>query len=81
MWILLLWTTNTTSSFLDCAVKRPRSGSCSTAGECGAVSIPNATSLERRIDAMLMLRSKGLINKSEFERMRQRFIKDIEEEI
>jgi hypothetical protein len=81
MWIFLLWTTNTTSSFLDCAVKRPRSGSCSTAGECGAVSIPNATSLERRIDAMLMLRSKGLINKSEFERMRQRFIKSIQEEI
>jgi hypothetical protein len=30
---------------------------------------------------MLMLRSKGLINKSEFERMRQRFIKGIQEEI
>jgi hypothetical protein len=28
-----------------------------------------------------MLRSKGLINKSEFERMRQRFIKSTQEEI
>ena len=81
MWILLLWTSNPTSSFLDCEVKLPRSGSCFTAGECGTASVPNSAAIERRVDAMLMLRSKGLITKVEFERMRQRCIRDIEEEL
>lgn len=79
MWVLLLWTSNSTSDCLEREVKLPRSGACSTVAACGTVSVIESTSLERRIDAMLMLRSKGLITKAEFELTRRRIINDLQQ--
>ena len=36
-----------------------------------------STNSDKRVDALLMLRSKGLITKAEFEQMRRRIIHDL----
>jgi hypothetical protein len=79
LWVLLLWTSTSISDCLEREVKLPKSDSCSTVAAGGTVSAIESTSLERRIDAMLMLRSKGLIKKAEFEHMRRRFINELEQ--
>jgi hypothetical protein len=45
-----------------------------SAEECG-VSFTNRT--DKRVDALIMLRSKGMITKAEFEQMRLRIIHDL----
>ena len=90
MWVLLLWTSNSISPFLERAVKLPQRGPSFaavlmppqssppptgvSAEECG-VSFTNRT--DKRVDALLMLRSKGMITKAEFEQMRLRIIHDL----
>jgi hypothetical protein len=41
------------------------------------VSVFESSSFERRIDAMLMLRNKGMITKAEFEQKRRRILDEI----
>jgi hypothetical protein len=81
MWVLLLWTSNSTSDCLERAVKLPKSVpksvSCSAVAACGTVSVFESSSFERRIDAMLMLRNKGMITKAEFEQKRRRILNEI----
>ena len=79
LWVLLLWTSTSISDCLEREVKLPKSDSCSTVAAGGTVSAIESTSLERRIDAMLMLRSKGLITKAEFEDTRRRIIHDLQQ--
>jgi hypothetical protein len=83
MWVLLLWTSNSTSDCLQRAVKLPKSVpqscSCSTVAACGTVSVIESSSFERRIDAMLMLRNKGMITKAEFEQTRRLIIHDLQQ--
>jgi hypothetical protein len=55
----------------------PKSGSCSAVAACGTVSVVESSSFERRIDALLMLRNKGMITKAEFEQKRRQIINDI----
>jgi hypothetical protein len=90
MWVLLLWTSNSISPFLEHAVKLPQSGPCFAADaklpqsgplltslsveECG---VSFTTNSDKRVDALLMLRSKGMITKAEFEQMRRRIIHDL----
>ena len=90
MWVLMLWTSNSISPFLEHAVKLPQSKPCFaavvnlpqsgplstgvSAEECG---VSFTTSSDKRVDALLMLRSKGMITKAEFEQMRRRIINDL----
>ena len=75
---------------MERAVKLPRRGPCFaavaklpessppptgvSAEECG---VSFNTSTDKRVDALLMLRSKGMITKAEFEQMRLRIIHDL----
>ena len=77
MWVLLLWTSNSISPFLEHAVKLPQSGSLSTAVSAKECDVSFTTSSDKRVDALLMLRSKGMITKAEFEQKRRRIINDI----
>jgi len=90
MWVLLLWTSNSISPFLERAVKLPQRSPCFAAAVMPAQSSPPPTvvsaeecgvsftiSTDKRVDALLMLRSKGLITKAEFEQMRLRIIHDL----
>jgi hypothetical protein len=77
MWVLLLWTSNSISPFLEHAVKLPQSGSLSTAVSAKECDGSFTTSSDKRVDALLMLRSKGMIKKAEFEQMRRRIINDL----
>jgi hypothetical protein len=77
MWVLLLWTSNSISPFLEHAVKLPQSGSLSTAVSAKECDVSFTTSSDKRVDALLMLRSKGMITKAEFEQMRRRIINDL----
>jgi hypothetical protein len=77
MWVLLLWTSNSISPFLKHAVKLPQSGSLSTAVSAKECDVSFTTSSDKRVDALLMLRSKGMITKAEFEQMRRRIINDL----
>jgi hypothetical protein len=43
------------------------------------VSVIESSSFERRIDAMLMLRNKGMITKAEFEQTRRLIIHDLQQ--
>jgi hypothetical protein len=45
-----------------------------SAKEC---DVSFTTSSDKRVDALLMLRSKGMITKAEFEQMRRRIINDL----
>ena len=45
-----------------------------SAEECG---VSFTISTDKRVDALLMLRSKGMITKAEFEQMRLRIIHDL----
>ena len=90
MWVLLLWTSNSISPFLERAVKLPQRGpgfaavlmppqsspppTGVSAEECG---VSFTTRTDKRVDALLMLRSKGMITKAEFEQMRRRIIHDL----
>jgi hypothetical protein len=77
MWVLLLWTSNSISPFLEHAVKLPQSGSLSTAVSAKECGVSFTTSSDNRVDALLMLRRKGMITKAEFEQMRRRIINDL----
>jgi hypothetical protein len=77
MWVLLLWTSNSISPFLEDAVKLPQSGSLSTAVSAKECGVSFTTSSDNRVDALLMLRRKGMITKAEFEQMRRRIINDL----
>ena len=90
MWVLLLWTSNSISPFLERAVKLAQRGPCFAAVVMPPQSSPTPTgvsaegcsvsftsSTDKRVDALLMLRSKGMITKAEFEQMRLRIIHDL----
>ena len=90
MWVLLLWTSNSISPFLERAAKLPQRGPCFAAVVMPpqSSSPPTGVSAEgcgvsftgsgdKRVDALLMLRSTGLITKAEFEQMRLRIIHDL----
>jgi hypothetical protein len=79
MWVWLLWTSNSISMILERAIKLPQTASCSTPTASSLVAVSELLSLERRIDAMLMLRSKSLITKAEFEQMRRQIINGLQE--
>jgi hypothetical protein len=90
MWVLLLWTSNSISPFLERAAKLPQRGPCFAAVVMPPQSSPPPTGVsaegcgvsftgsgDKRVDALLMLRSKGMITKAEFEQMRLRIIHDL----